>query len=254
MRFIGVDLSWRCRPFKEGATAICRCDERGEFDDPVLLTSDEDIISYIGGADAWVGIDAPLLVPNELGIRSGEREILKEGMRVLPTNKRFLRDHCGGARGEPLSHMLEEKAFRRGRPGPLPTRAYFETYPFSLISSLFPGGIRYKRGKAAEKRNACQDILGRLQGWDPGIQIPPALCDEVGHAAPSQMKAVGDKVDALLCAACVYAHWLYGGQRTRLVGDEKDGYILIVRRDGPQGNDRSAAPRGVQKGGVDRRF
>jgi predicted RNase H-like nuclease len=39
---------------------------------------------------------------------------------------------------------------------------------------------------------------------------------------------MADKVDSIVCAACLYAHWLYGGKRTRMIGDEKDGYILIV--------------------------
>lgn len=31
----------------------------------------------------------------------------------------------------------------------------------------------------------------------------------------------------MLCIACVYAHWLSKGKSTSLVGDEKEGSILL---------------------------
>ena len=76
-RFVGVDLSWKCAPFKEGATAVCSCGQDGKMDTPELVTSDDDVIEFIGPGPAWIGIDASLLVPNQFGLRSGEREIVR---------------------------------------------------------------------------------------------------------------------------------------------------------------------------------
>ena len=66
-------------------------------------------------------------------------------------------------------------------------------------------------------------------------EIPPALL--AARAQPYALDAAGScaqwqaeiaALDAVLGAACLYAHWLYRGKRTRLVGEKKDGYILLV--------------------------
>lgn len=227
--FIGVDLSWKCSPFKEEATGICICDTNGHIKDPILVTSDDDILDIIlATKNSWVGIDAPLIVPNQHGLRSGERVAVQSGLRILPTNRSFLQRSCGGVRAEALVERLYLNGYVHAHLGSAAENVIFETYPYSLVQHLVGRGFSYKRGKAAEKRNGCQEILRRLQGWEPSIDIPVAIYDEVRDARPAELKQVADKVDAVLCAACLYAHWLYGGQRTRLVGDEKDGYILIV--------------------------
>jgi len=227
--FIGVDLSWKCRPFKEKATAICFCDLKGRMKEPFLVTSDEEIMeTVLADPDVWVGIDAPLLVPNQHGLRSGERMAVQNGLHILPTNKSFLQKSCGGVRAEALVDQLQKEGFTAATIATYPPRSFFETYPYSLVYRLAGHGFNYKKGKAEEKRKGCQEILLRLQGWEPSINVPENLFSEAREAKASELKQVADKVDAVLCAACLYAHWLYGGQRTRLVGDEKDGYILIV--------------------------
>lgn len=227
--FIGVDLSWKCFPFKEKATALCICDTAGRMQDPMLMTTDDEIMEAILDTDdRWVGIDAPLIVPNQHGLRSGERLAVQGGLHILPTNRAFLQKTCGGVRAEALVDRLVNEGYSHARPGQNSSRTFFETYPYSLVHHLVGRGSNYKKGPAAEKRKGCQEILLRLQGWEPSIAIPGGLIAEVADAAPAQLKQVADKIDAVLCAACLYAHWLYGGQRTRLVGDEKDGYILIV--------------------------
>ena len=226
---IGIDLSWKCSPFKEKATAICVCDTSGHMQHPLLVTSDEEILDIVlANPGGWVGIDAPLVVPNQHGLRSGERMAVHCGLHILPTNRTFLQKTCGGVRAEALVERLENNGYSHARPGHDRGSMFFETYPYSLVHHLVGRGFSYKKGKAAEKRKGCQEILLRLQGWEPSIDVPDAFFDEVRDAAPGELKQVADKVDAVLCAACLYAHWLYGGQRTRLVGDEKDGYILIV--------------------------
>ena len=50
----------------------------------------------------------------------------------------------------------------------------------------------------------------------------------IKEADARRMKHMDDKVDSMLCAMCLYAHWLYRGKRTRIIGDGSDGYILMV--------------------------
>lgn len=227
--FLGIDLSWKCAPYKKEATAICHCHPDGSFEDPFLVTDDLEIIDEVQRSRAyWLGIDAPLKVPNAKGLRSGERAAVRSGLRILPTNRTFLEGRCGGVRGEELVERLQVIGYHAVDRTSVGPGLIFETYPYSLVKAILPDGATYKRGRAPERRRACLEILSCLQGWEPSMHLPDRLVDEIEAARPSELHGVADKVDAVLCAACLYAHWLYRGKRTRLVGEEKDGYILLI--------------------------
>lgn len=56
------------------------------------------------------------------------------------------------------------------------------------------------------------------------------------------MKAMGGLVDAALSAMCVYAHWIYGGERTQLVGEEEYGHVLLpAKRNEDEGRGDNAS-------------
>ena len=46
-------------------------------------------------------------------------------------------------------------------------------------------------------------------------------------ASSSELKSVGDMLDAAISVTCVYAHWIYDGQGTNLVGEEGHGRVLL---------------------------
>ena len=90
MRFIGVDLAWKCVDPSPLSTAVCVIDGDGGVTTE-LVTGDEEILAVIGGEDdCLVGIDASLMVPNQTGMRSTEKLVMGPGgphlahVEVLP--------------------------------------------------------------------------------------------------------------------------------------------------------------------------
>jgi predicted RNase H-like nuclease len=111
----------------------------------------------------------------------------------------------------------------------LGARPIFENYPYGSFRSMAPGrGIKYKGGPADIHRKALIEGLNILNGWERSIVMPPAPEDEIMKADGKGSGHATDKVDAVVCAACVYAHWLYQGKTTRMLGEENDGYILLA--------------------------
>lgn len=229
-RFIGIDLSWKCSPFLKEGTAICRCDATGRMDGPFLVTDDKEILSFIeSSGNSWVAIDASLNVPNEVGMRTAERMVAAEGIPILPTSQTFLRRHCGGSRGEMLVRSLENAGYHLAAPHDLSARSIFETYPYGSLRSMAPGRrIKYKDGPADVRRKALIEVLNIVKGWERSIVMPRTLEEEILEANGKELGQATDKVDAVVCAACVYAHWLYQGRTTRMLGEENDGYILLA--------------------------
>jgi len=229
--FVGIDLSWKCVPFKDRGTAVCVCDDKGRASMPELVTTDDDILSVVpseGGA--WIAIDASLRVPNLTGLRSPERMLVNEGIHVLPTNRRFLEMHCGGSRGESLAERLEKIGYERDGPSLGKERLFFETYPYAILRCITDERIRYKKGSAEVRSEGSAVVIKALQKWIPELEPPAKLMSMVGDEE-EWTSEVPDMIDSLLCVGCLYAHWLYDGKMTRLVGDETDGYILLPRRD-----------------------
>jgi predicted RNase H-like nuclease len=92
---------------------------------------------------------------------------------------------------------------------------------------LSPSSPRYKRGRFDLHRNAISGAIEVLEAWDAPGPLISRLRDELAEAKASSIKGVGDLFDAALCATCVYSHWISGGRRTQLLGEEEHGYILL---------------------------
>ena len=66
------------------------------------------------------------------------------------------------------------------------------------------------------------------RSWLP-VTTPRSLDAEVVSAKPGEFKSTMDKVDAVISVLCVYCHWLYSGERTEVLGDTEDGFVLLPR-------------------------
>jgi predicted RNase H-like nuclease len=227
--FIGIDLAWKCDPGPGSSTALCECDAHGNVSLPVIMSSDAEILAHIPSPEGcWLAIDAPLNVPDHFGMRKVEKEVARAGIPILPSNQDFLRRRCGGIRGEHLAGELVNKGFHQipniGSPGSI-----YETYPFGIIHGITHGKVpRYKHGPSDARRSACLQVLRAMEEWEPSLRSLDTLAKEIDEAEHRQMREMGDRIDSMLCATCLYAHWLYDGKRTRLFGDGSDGHILLV--------------------------
>ncbi len=222
VRFIGVDLGWRMDPPREEGTGFCQLDDGGKVEVARTITSDQDILDAVAKAgDAWVAIDASLKVPNETGLRSCERALRDLGIRVLPTNRRFLA-RFGGSRGEVLVDKLSDLGYRTAEKGGERGRLIFEAFPHGTLH-LLSGGRRpdYKKGARPHRAEGRSQVVELITGWEPALEAPSSLL------AGSPDKALEDILDAWVCAACIYSHWLNHGLTTLMVGDMDDGRILL---------------------------
>jgi len=189
------------------------------------VTTDQEVLDLLPPGDAWVGIDASLRLPAGAGSRRCEAELRRRGIRVLPTDRAFYLRRYGGCRGENLAGRLEELGYQYFGRGP---RALFEVYPHAALSILTGGQVpRYKRGPRATRAAEAGRALDALLDWLPALEIDPRMLDGEGS---------DHRLDALVGAALLYAHRLYGGEATEAVGDDDDGHILLPR--GERGHDR----------------
>ena len=139
VRFIGVDLAWKCVDLVPFSTAVCVIDEDLDVT-AELVTDDEEILDVIGGdRDCLVGIDASLTVPNQIGMRSTEKLVRGMAIRILPTSKTCLMEKFGGSRGERLVNALYRKGFARVGPHDRSGRLVYEVFPYVSIRSLMGG-------------------------------------------------------------------------------------------------------------------
>jgi len=226
--FVGVDLGWKVEP-KEKSTAICAIDDTGELLELEMVTSDEEILNRVfDQGPAWVGIDAPLLVPNHSGMRRCERMMLAMGLHALPSNTRFMDRKYGGRHGEVLANRLNREGFSPASPGSWQDRMVFEVYPHGSLWVLTHGHVpSYKRGRFQAKASASREVVGALEAWDAPPELVSRLRSEIQAARPSEMKGVADLIDSALAVMCLYHHRLSRGRTTQLVGEEEHGFVLL---------------------------
>ncbi len=224
MRFVGIDLAWKVAPPKDQGTGYCIIGGHGQVTEIGLLTTDEEIIELATAEDSWIGIDASLKVPADRGIRNCERELRSLGLRALPTSRAFYHKHYGGCRGEVLAQKLEEVGYAYFGTGP---RSFFEIYPYSVAKLLLPSPLRYKKGPRDERRKGSEALLRQLQEWEPSLQLPPSAMPPLVDG-----KGAADRMDALMAAVSLYRHRLYAGNRSLVVGEHDDGFILLPRGGG----------------------
>jgi predicted RNase H-like nuclease len=228
--FIGVDLAWKTDIPLENSTALCVMNSTGEVTDIDMVTHDHQILSRLEGRKcAWVGIDAPLIVNNEEGIRKCERSLFDRSIKVLPASRGYLTRKFGGCRGVDLVDRMSEMGYSFPG-GDQDCKVMIEVYPYGALQVITGGNVpRYKKGKADERREAALKIMKVLREWLP-VRIPESLDEEIDTATPSQLKSVMDKIDAVISVLCVYGHWIYAGKRTEVLGDGTDGFILLPRQ------------------------
>jgi predicted RNase H-like nuclease len=227
LKFLGIDLAWKVANPASDSTALCTLDSNGNLQDLVTCTSDLEVLGSIEEDVVWIGIDAPLRVPYDQGMRHCERSLRSMNVRVLPSNRKFMTAHFGGLRGEAMTNELQLRGYAPAEGSGSAPKAFFEVYPYGTLAMLTEGEVPpYKHGPAESRRAAMAEVLEVLRSWQPRMAVN-GLPKEMQHARAKELKTLGDKIDAMLCAACLYAHWLSKGKSTALVGDEKEGFILL---------------------------
>ncbi len=218
---------------------------------PLQTLRQQNVTSDNGESDpAMIAVDAPTLIPNATGTRLPDKL----------THKYFGRYHAGcypanlslafAQRTVSFGLELEARGFAHAptiKPQQL-GRFQIEVFPHPATVHLFrlERILKYKKGRLSERRSELmklhQYILDILPTLIPCLNpstlssspMSQARClylvDAIGTEFPSTgaaLKALEDKLDALICAY-VAAHWWYWGlERNLVLGDATTGYIVV---------------------------
>jgi predicted RNase H-like nuclease len=234
--FLGVDLGWYGKPTGlasislEGPELRLRNIVRLE----TRLQTFDEILGWIqteaGHGSAVAAVDAPLVIPNQTGIRLAEREL----------NRDYRRFHAGchaANLGRPFarnvmafSRRLQELGFGHGANMQPRQEGRFqiEIHPHAATVSLFalPRIVKYKRGlreaRANELRRLRTLALTHLPKGDPPLSLRLPAIPSTGSTKP-----VEDQIDAVLCAYIGAYWWFWGTRRNTLYGSQAEGYIVV---------------------------
>jgi predicted nuclease with RNAse H fold len=175
----------------------------------------DEILRPVIAKNYLIGIDGPLQLPHELGMccfssptvcnhrqttsykgRYCEALLIKKGYRCFMTSQNsFVKSWI--LRCLSLNKYLQKQSLNT-----------IEVFPFATRRILFPDLTGKK-----QKTQFRKTLLGNLQRW--GVSFPQE--DRVySH----------DELDAVLAAITALLH---GVQQTELIGDERDGFIVIPK-------------------------
>ncbi|WP_352429170.1 DUF429 domain-containing protein [Thermoflexus sp.] len=241
---IGVDLAWS--PRNPTAAVVLRWAGSG-WETAAwaeALGADAEILAFLEPYRAGpcvIGVDAPLIVPNETGSRPCDRMIAARFGRHhaggYPVNRRWLRPF-GGLRGEALAQALAAWGFTLAPPAApcMPIRAVLEVFPHPAAVVLFGLRriIRYKRlGRARwiQGLRRWHRRLWTLEQAHPPVRWPEAWRRPSWRGASRRsLKAWEDLLDAAFCAYVAGYVWFYGPEGYECFGDLAGGYVLVPRR------------------------
>ncbi|KPV43017.1 DUF429 domain-containing protein [Alicyclobacillus ferrooxydans] len=225
-----------------------------------LCKSDEDIAQFIGPylvpGQTVVAVDAPLVVPNQTGMRPCERYVAKAyGGRQCAAYPGH-QGNMAGTRGPGLLSYLESRGVRVWAGAQMPKEHdavhFFETYPHAAHLAMFdlPTVWKYKKksGRSWELcRNelveywrrlwqlfpdVCRQILGlsdadplaaRLVPWTPAILEANVTPSVIGRG----YKEFEDLTDGLFCA--YIAGHIYQGKPALLFSPDSAGLPDLSR-------------------------
>ena len=253
MLFLGLDLAWGRKNATGGCVLSCPIKAGGRgtvLEYTETLGDDDEIVHWVshwsdeaGPEGLLVGIDAPLLVPNETGKRPCETDLGKRFARFQagahPANRTIFGDDV---RGERLVSRLSELGIVHNpylnAERQIGVRQAMEVFPHPAHIVLF-GLAKTLKYKPKPKRtyemrwaamNEYSRLLRTLAQFDPPLDLPsdwpPA---DMAGIVGSRLKSLEDGMDALTCAYIVFWYWRYGPAGAEVLGDMTDGYLVIPK-------------------------
>lgn len=207
--YIGIDLAWG----EKNPSGFCVLQDDSKSLKILqleLLYSLEEILSaieqYSSGTIA-VGIDAPLIIPNESGNREIEKkfntDFSKYKISMLPVNRKIMSKYSSDIRSEVLYEALVKCGFERRVDA---EKSIFEVYPHATIAVCFNNYaiLPYKRKKG---RNTAF-IKKQLEIYRNYIKKVVDDCtffdEKIDSLRGKRVKDYEDKLDAITSAYTLY--------------------------------------------------
>ena len=252
MRYVGIDLAWGER--NTTAVAVLQGQDDPKAGAKLIafapaLLSDADVLGFCAehddGGRYVVGIDAPLLVPNQTGRRPCEAT-LSRCLRSYeagphPANRTLIAQSDGTIRGERLAQAFVQRDIPHTpylNTLSTPPRAVFEVFPHPAHVVLFDLAktLKYKARPDRTRDNRIGEMrryiayLSDLQTAVPSLTLPPDLWNPLatieGTIKGTDLKIREDVLDAITCAYITLHRTRFGDEKSAVVGDLKEGYIV----------------------------
>ncbi len=256
MLFLGLDLAWGRKNGSGGCVLVKDGDGPARVADYQEALGDDDALcgwvtqwdAEAGAEGLLLGVDAPLLVPNETGKRPCEAELGRRFARFQagahPANRQIFK---GDVRGEGLVERLGLTGILHDpyltapqEPG---VRRVMEVFPHPAHVVLFglAKTLKYKNKPGrdypslwAAMTTYCRLLRG-LAEHDPPLILPADWPPtEVSGVTGGVLKRLEDGLDALTCAYIVYWYWWHGRAGAEVIGDMEAGYVVVPNRPGVQ--------------------
>lgn len=243
MFFVGIDLAWSTKN-GSGISILEGDEKKAELVSAEVLHSDDELVDFIRSkvkdAEAFVAIDAPLIVPNDKGRRKAE-EIVGKFFRKYdagahPSNRKRLSSWTGTIRGEEITNILKKEGFLHD---PYinqfeKSRKLFEVYPHPSMVVLFNLDkiLKYKSKPNRDHDFLCrafnlyQSHMKELEKARPSLKIPKKILNmDVKKLKGKKLKNYEDLLDSIFCAYIAYYYWA-NPKKCAVLGSMKEGYIL----------------------------
>ena len=215
--FIGIDLAWGEKNLS-GFCALQEGQKKLKVLDLKLLKSIDEIIHEIQKYkehNLYVGVDAPLVVSNETGNRSIEKnfnkDFSKHKISMLPANRKLLTKYSPKIRSEELFIKLNALGFERNYES---NKVVFEVYPHSTIAVCFNNFkiLPYKR-KNGRDTAFIKEQLGIYKKFLKKVINKHSVFDEdLSELKGQKIKDYEDKLDSFTCAYTMF-HCLYNDKK-----------------------------------------
>jgi len=207
--YIGIDLAWGEKNLS-GFCVLTPHAEKLKVLDIKLLKSIDEIIKEIQiykEHNVYIGVDAPLVVPNKTGNRDIEKNFNKDFSKykisMLPANRDLLTKYTNTIRSEELYLRLSACGFKRDYNS---SKVIFEVYTHSTIAVCFNSYkiLPYKRKKGRdtefikEQLNIYKEYL--LSVIDNNI----IFNEDIFAMRGQSIKDYEDKLDAITCAYSIF--------------------------------------------------
>lgn len=261
MRFVGCALAWRPGEAREKTSCVVALDERGNIIANAFAGSVEEIADTIEGYDAghheiMVGVDAPLLVPNERGTRGVERVLSRISLPAYSASRKMF---GGEPRSEELLAALEKVGveyadfpFHKDRDQSVVVEvdSMATLKVISFEQNRGNGNVlqglkeieepRFRKGNKESRAQALKGAVGVL--WNtPGLRlrtgnlsadlqspenVDVSKIDITPALSHAELDRVMGLVEGTLAAYVVYRHWR-DRDGTIIVGSGSQGSVLL---------------------------
>ncbi|MFW5902667.1 MAG: DUF429 domain-containing protein [archaeon] len=231
--FLGIDLSWSMDP-NPNSSGACLLNEKGKVLEMKHVGKDEEIIKLAHEHEAdYIGIDAPLKIPNKEGARPVERELARRGRPAYPANQKFFNKHYGGIRGERLVEKFKENNYPFIERTEDEEKGVIEVYPNPTIKALLGEIPSYKNVKKEQVKKGISKIWEKLKDTQLPVKIDlesfkdPFIDKELEGLLSKELKRKGDLLDSFFCAYVLLLDYK-DISSVELIGNKQEGYILTL--------------------------